>query len=229
MKNGTFEKKVLRRSSITSGEEEIIARRRRKRSNSDGYLNVRPNFIANLHTNALDVLDCKSKEEYGTFDEENDDFDETNKNVSNRHRTRKTGITQVCSDLARFVSARMSLKRRTSPLDLNINRNLPLRFAVRTGDVDRVSYILETSNVDVNFRDERGVTVIHEAAIDGHSEILKILLEHDAEINKTDVDGYTCLDYAVYGGHFECATFLINRGATEESIKNGIPYYFRMT
>ena len=205
-------------------EQEFINRRRRKRSNSDGYLNIRPNFIQSLSTNTLDVLDCKSKDEYSSFQEE----EETK--LPNQ-RSRKSGfigyVPQVCSDLARFVTTRMSLKRRSSTsFDLHVNKNLPLRFAIRNGDVDRVQYILETSDIDVNFNDHNGITAIHEAAINGYSEIIKLLLDHDAEINKQDNEGFTCLDYAVYGGHFECSTYLINCGATEDNVRNGIPYSY---
>ena len=85
---------------------------------------------------------------------------------------------------------------------------------------------MDTCPVDVNGCDSKGVTAVHEAALDGHWDVLILLLQHEAEVNKKDNQGLTCLDYAVFGGHFECAQYFIDNGATTAGVRDGMPTYF---
>ena len=214
----------------------------RKRSISDSNLNrFAPNFVNNLSTNIQDVLDCKNKSEYHTIEEYDERRNETQndgkpkirmggRGVENdfisSNRKRKSGFVAIGSSvrnsLSRFVGNRMSLKRQT----YQPNDPRQLIFAIRNQDINRVQYILDTCPVDVNGNDSKGVTAVHEAALDGQWDIITLLLRYNAEINKKDNQGLTCLDYAVFGGHFECAQYLINNGAFVESVTDGMPTYF---
>ena len=98
-----------------------------------------------------------------------------------------------------------------------------LRKAVRRSDIERVRKLLSTNkDIDVNASNARGITALHEAAIDGNCAMLKLLVEFGGDINMNDNEGYNALDYAVCGGDFECASFLLNSGANETRVRNGL-------
>ena len=234
---------MLRRLS-----QDIRLRPLRKRSISDSNLNrFAPSFVNNISTNIQDVLDFKSKCEYHTIEEREEEMDDelitteeklnnnkvtlrhrqTGSNYSSLTRSRKSGFvaigSQVCNSLTKFVGSRMSLKRQT----YQPNDPRQLIVAIRNQDINRVRYILETYPVDVNGNDSKGVTAVHEAALDGQCDMIILLLQYHAEVNKKDHEGFTCLDYAVYGGHFECAQYLIQHGAAIKSIQDGMRSSFK--
>lgn len=59
---------------------------------------------------------------------------------------------------------------------------------------------------------DRGVPLIP-AAISGHIDILRILIEAKADVNAKYATGETALSYAVFNGHADCAKLLIAAGA----------------
>lgn len=89
-------------------------------------------------------------------------------------------------------------------------------------DPERIKKLLSTKDIDINERNHRGITALHEAAIDGNVACLRVLVEYGADINTTDHEGFNALDYAVRGGDFETASFLIHNGACESRIRNGL-------
>merc|ERR1712072_263326 len=212
----------------------------RKRSISASNLDCLDSdkFMSNKSTNIRDVLDCKSKDEYmkqlcddrevvSDGDHSRKWSDEstcsttsttsTGSTGSPTPRKRKIGFSSF--SLSRFVGSKMSLKRRT----YQPNDPRQLIIAIRNRDFGRVRYLLESYPIDVNGHDSKGVTAVHEAALDGQIYIIELLLQHNSDVSLVDADGLTCLDYAVFGGHFECAQFLIDHGATVSSVKDGVP------
>lgn len=202
--------------------------------------------MSNKSTNIGDVLDCKSKDEYfkQLYDDDEVMSDSdlsrkwSNESEGSTCSTTSTGSTSTgpprgsarkrkigfsSFSLSRFVGSRMSLKRRT----YQPNDPRQLIIAIRNRDFGKVRYLLESYPVDVNGHDSKGVTAVHEAALDGQVYIIELLLQHNSEVNLVDGDGLTCLDYAVFGGHFECAQFLIDHGATVSSVKDGVPIYLK--
>lgn len=61
-----------------------------------------------------------------------------------------------------------------------------LADAAKQGDLERVKGIIETDAGLANLRDESGATPLHYAAIHGHRQIVRLLLERGADINATD-------------------------------------------
>ena len=69
--------------------------------------------------------------------------------------------------------------------------------AAKDGTVEDVKYYIETQRVDVNTKDEKGLTPLHYVA--GHNpnvEVAKYLVEHGADIYAKSDNGYTPLDVA---------------------------------
>lgn len=137
-----------------------------------------------------------------------------------QQRKRKNGFSSF--SLTKFMTGKIRMRSQTYEPD----DPRQLIMAIRNRDINRVRYILEQCPVDVNGPNSKGVTAVHEAALDGQCNIIQLLLQYRADVNRTDVDGLTCLDYAVYGGHFECATLLIGEGATVKNVRDGIPSFF---
>ncbi|KAI0164678.1 hypothetical protein GGR57DRAFT_207415 [Xylariaceae sp. FL1272] len=87
------------------------------------------------------------------------------------------------------------LVRQASEPTLNGNgaraapRSLPdanapiLHLAVAGGHIDTLRIILKQCNVSVNVRDSAGYTPLQRAIINGHTDIVELLLKHGAEVN----------------------------------------------
>ena len=60
---------------------------------------------------------------------------------------------------------------------------------------------------DVNFIDECGYTALHYAALNGHKEVVGLLLSYEASCNSVDEAGSSPLHLAAWAGHSEvCST-----------------------
>ena len=74
--------------------------------------------------------------------------------------------------------------------------------------------------------EDRGIkgdcTPLMEAASSGFVEIVKLLLQHDADITAQSSSGNTALHYAAIGGHQDVVRLLLEHGANiEEHNENG--------
>lgn len=58
--------------------------------------------------------------------------------------------------------------------------------AVKQGDLERVRAILESDDRLANQGDESGATPLHYATLNGHRQIVQLLLERGADINSKD-------------------------------------------
>jgi len=85
--------------------------------------------------------------------------------------------------------------------------------AIRSGDVDSVSRIIEKDPQAVQQRDKSLRTPLHEAAEQGRLEITSLLIEAGAPLSPADDQGFTPLHRAVFKGHPGVAKLLISRGA----------------
>ncbi|KAI1190672.1 hypothetical protein F5B17DRAFT_438041 [Nemania serpens] len=76
-----------------------------------------------------------------------------------------------------------SLGGRAAPRSLP-DANAPiLHLAVAGGHIDTLRIILKQCNVSVNVRDSAGYTPLQRAIINGHTDIVELLLKHGAEVN----------------------------------------------
>jgi ankyrin repeat protein len=92
--------------------------------------------------------------------------------------------------------------------------------ASERGHVEVVEWLLENTDINVNHINNLGWTALLEAIIlsDGgprHQQIVKLLIEHDADVNLADKDGVTPLRHARQRGYSTIEQLLISAGARE--------------
>lgn len=68
-------------------------------------------------------------------------------------------------------------------------------YAAENGDVDTVNKFIELG-IDVNQRDHNEDTAIMGAALNGHKDIIRILLANKADPKIKNRDGYNALDFS---------------------------------
>jgi ankyrin repeat protein len=71
-----------------------------------------------------------------------------------------------------------------------------------SGDVNEVAAIL-SRGVNINARNEHGMTALMRAARNGHAAVVRTLLEHGADPNIARNDKFTALALAAFFGHTE--------------------------
>lgn len=92
--------------------------------------------------------------------------------------------------------------------------NIALLLACWNSDVQNVQNVLQTYNVDTNFKDLKGRTPLHLCCINGEHFIAKLLLRHNAKAHIWDsAENVTPLHCAAAAGSSECCLLLIKNGA----------------
>lgn len=86
-----------------------------------------------------------------------------------------------------------------------------------SGAVSEVTAIL-SRKVNVDARNEHGMTALMRAARQGHAEVVRTLLEYGADPNITRNDKFTALALAAFFGHTETVRILIEHGAKTEVV-----------
>ncbi|MCA9187867.1 MAG: ankyrin repeat domain-containing protein, partial [Planctomycetales bacterium] len=75
----------------------------------------------------------------------------------------------------------------------------PLHFAAMNGNSDEIQRLL-VDGVDVNARDNRGLTALHYAAGSGSAEAMSLLIDHGAVVDTPNNQGLTPLHFASGSG-----------------------------
>lgn len=189
-------------------------------SHSDGLLAVRKKSAFNGGSTWNLLNKYKSEDSPALLRSRNRD-ESPSLNRKQRKQANTPFLLKNHSEVTRFLSdtRRKAHEERTKN---NQGKNYLLRYAVRRNDIERVKRILSGDDININDANDRGITVLHEAAIDGNCACVKLLVDKGADLNQTDNEGFNALDYAVGGGDFECASYLINHGASEHKIRNGL-------
>jgi hypothetical protein len=86
-----------------------------------------------------------------------------------------------------------------------------------SGDTSELAAIM-SHGVDVNARNEHGMTALMRAARHGHAAVVRSLLEHGADPNLARNDKFTALALAAFFGHTETVRILIEHGAKTEIV-----------
>ncbi|CAL1542991.1 unnamed protein product [Lymnaea stagnalis] len=88
------------------------------------------------------------------------------------------------------------------------NLSFPAHVAAYNGDLDHVRMLVENGVININERDDKGATLAHKAAGQGHIHILQWLLEMGANMNITNQAGETPCDVARRFAQLACAKLL---------------------
>lgn len=115
--------------------------------------------------------------------------------------------------LAGPVMSSMSLSVEDQHDMEQVDRRLPFHAAARRGDVDRCKALL-SEGVLIDELDEYGHTALHWACDGGFSELVQVLLEHDARVNAQNCDGSTPLHMAYTCEHTQVLQLLLRAGAS---------------
>ncbi|EYC19317.1 hypothetical protein Y032_0024g1015 [Ancylostoma ceylanicum] len=92
----------------------------------------------------------------------------------------------------------------------------PLTLAAYKGYTDVIEYLLSLDDYDRSTRDEELHTALMEAAMDGHLEVARVLIQAGAPVNLTSESYESPLTLSCCGGHAELAKLLIDAGANIE-------------
>ncbi|OQR99420.1 ankyrin-1-like, partial [Thraustotheca clavata] len=105
----------------------------------------------------------------------------------------------------------------TGPMEL-----CALSLAARHGQVELVNLLLHCNDVQVNKESRDRSTPLHEAARNGHLDVMQALVSAGAELNAKNKDGWTPLHEAARNGHLDIVKSLLAAGANPQlANKNG--------
>ncbi|XP_013803195.1 cortactin-binding protein 2 isoform X2 [Apteryx mantelli] len=84
-----------------------------------------------------------------------------------------------------------------------------LHQAAAQGNVTLLSMLLNEEGLDINYSCEDGYSALYSAAMNGHTDCVRLLLTAEAQVDAADKNGFTPLCSAVAQGHVKCAELLI--------------------
>lgn len=102
--------------------------------------------------------------------------------------------------------------------------------AARNGQVDVVEKILSLRLKKVNSlaslrktpgpntQDASGYTALHFACLNGHKDVVRSLLQHDANVNVVDKKGSTCLHLAAWAGNYDIVNYILMQSNIEPNV-----------
>ncbi|XP_061496056.1 LOW QUALITY PROTEIN: cortactin-binding protein 2 [Rhineura floridana] len=84
-----------------------------------------------------------------------------------------------------------------------------LHQAAAQGNVTLLSMLLNEEGLDINDSCEDGYSALYSAAMNGHTDCVRLLLTSEAQVDPVDKNGFTPLCSAAAQGHCKCAELLI--------------------
>lgn len=88
-----------------------------------------------------------------------------------------------------------------------------IHYLAKIGDVEKMKTLLEQSPWLVNSKDAYGWTPLQIAALMGHKQVVKLLIEAGAPVNEADRYGFTALHLAALRKNKEIYKLLVKNGA----------------
>ncbi|KAJ5080476.1 ankyrin repeat family protein [Anaeramoeba ignava] len=119
--------------------------------------------------------------------------------------------TAVLSRKIQFIKYLISRECDTN--NLNERGDNLLHVAVRGGDPETISFVLQLNAFEVNQKDKDGLAPIHIAAQNGFMNSCDVLLSHGADINILTNNGEGVAELAIQNVHKKTTAFLLSRGA----------------
>jgi cytohesin len=81
--------------------------------------------------------------------------------------------------------------------------------------------LLLDKGADPNSRTANGSTLLHDAALKGHTKVVELLLERGADPKRLNAEGATPLHDAALAGHTESIALLLAKGAPIDARETG--------
>lgn len=120
-----------------------------------------------------------------------------------------------------IAAARKAFEKGASTGVFDIQGQTPLSRAAEKGDADMVRFLLaHGAEKEIDHAGSSG-TALGMAAMNGHLEVMGILLGAGADIDAPNGDGATPLMQAVFGARAAAAQFLLARGANANAVRDG--------
>jgi len=93
----------------------------------------------------------------------------------------------------------------------SMNKNILLALLAESGDHEKFSKVIKMGNVNINSADSKGMTALHRAAMNGHTSIVRTILENkDINVHAQDSKGITPLMLAIMSqSSQECINLLL--------------------
>ena len=99
------------------------------------------------------------------------------------------------------------------PLEKDPSLNKTILEASRRGDLETVEAIMKLGADYKNARGEGDWAPLHMAAIEGHDQVVELLLANGADANVRDLENSTPLHYAANKSHLNTTEILLRYGA----------------
>ncbi len=90
----------------------------------------------------------------------------------------------------------------------------PIHDAANSGDLAQVKAVLKANPDQVQTKDSHNNTPLHIAAIGGHLEVVRYLLDAGADINAGDNENSSAIVNACLRGHLDIVKLMVERGAS---------------
>jgi len=102
-------------------------------------------------------------------------------------------------------STKLMMERAEKAKDANL-----FLKAIKNGDIERIKKLI-SQGADVNAKDKRGMTPLHNAAYYGQRQVAEVLIAKGANVNETDTAGQAPLHIAAnFGAKFVPELLLVN-------------------
>jgi ankyrin repeat protein len=87
--------------------------------------------------------------------------------------------------------------------------------AANKGHVHVVEYLRGRQDIDIDTRNEKGLTALDEACGNGHLEMVKLLVAAGAEVNSQDSYDWGPLVSAAARGHLQVVKYLVEKAGAD--------------
>ncbi|XP_067659835.1 uncharacterized protein [Haliotis asinina] len=98
---------------------------------------------------------------------------------------------------------------------VDVDGNNILHYACVKGNKRTVEFALCLDEVDIDSRGGRGRTPVMDAACEGHSHVVKLLVSRGADVSLVDDDGNNILHYACVRGDRKTVEFVLSLGVLD--------------
>ncbi|CAG9461879.1 unnamed protein product [Pedinophyceae sp. YPF-701] len=133
----------------------------------------------------------------------------------------RRGLLHYSAFYGSLLVLRFLLERGADPRLVTARGRGPLHFAAIRGHVDTAQCLIEVGGVDVNQRDNGGVTPLHMAAEHGAESVVRLLVQLGADVNARTNNEITPTRIATTFGHTAIVNFFRNEVGVNEPMYPG--------